>query len=63
MGTHQPPDSGFNAANYVWPQMVAALLGDDWEVALDEHRPRIAPAGGAGAHHTDDLVLRGRRLR
>ena len=43
--------------------MVAALLNDDWEVDLDEQRPRIAPDGGAGAHHTDDLVLRARRLR
>ncbi len=43
--------------------MVAALLNDDWEVELDEQRPRIAPDGGAGAHPTDDLVLRARRLR
>jgi len=43
--------------------MVAALLNDDWEVQLEEQRPRIAPDGGAGAHHTEDLVLRARRLR
>jgi hypothetical protein len=43
--------------------MVAALLDDDWAVELDEQRPRVAPDGGAGAHHTDDLVLRARRLR
>ena len=43
--------------------MVAALLDDDWQVEVDEQRPRIAPDGGAGAHHTDDLVLRARRLR
>nr|WP_284346901.1 hypothetical protein [Frankia sp. Cppng1_Ct_nod] len=43
--------------------MVAALLDDDWKVELNEQRPRIAPEGGAGAHHADDLVLRARRLR
>jgi hypothetical protein len=42
--------------------MVAALLNGDWEVELDEQRSRIAPDGGAGAHHTHDLVLRARRL-
>ncbi|MEU9309798.1 class I SAM-dependent methyltransferase [Streptomyces sp. NPDC048256] len=56
-------DSGFDPADYVWPSMVAALLNDDWEVEVDEQRPRVAPDGGAGAHHTDDLVLRARRLR
>jgi hypothetical protein len=43
--------------------MVAALLTDDWKVEVNEQRPRVAPDGGAGAHHTDDLVLRARRLR
>ncbi|MGF7235485.1 MAG: class I SAM-dependent methyltransferase [Frankia sp.] len=56
-------DDGIDPADYVWPSMVAALLDDDWEVELDEQRPRIAPHGGAGAHHVDDLVLRARRLR
>jgi len=42
---------------------VTALLDDGWEVEVDEQRPRIAPDGGAGAHHVDDLVLRARRLR
>ena len=59
----QPHDGAFDPADYVWPSMVAALLDDDWEVEVDEQRPRIAPDGGAGAHHTDDLVLRARRLR
>ncbi|NEA53100.1 class I SAM-dependent methyltransferase [Streptomyces sp. SID13666] len=63
MDTQHPDDSGFDPADYVWPQMVAALLDDDWEVEVDEQRPRLAPDGGAGAHHTDDLVLRARRLR
>ncbi|MFJ5136229.1 class I SAM-dependent methyltransferase [Streptomyces sp. NPDC088707] len=63
MDTRPPDDSGFDPADYVWPSMVAALLGDDWVVEVDEQRARVAPDGGAGAHHTDDLVLRARRLR
>lgn len=63
MDTQQVHDSGFDPADYVWPSMVAALLDDDWEVEQDEQRPRIAPHGGAGAHTTEDLVLRARRRR
>jgi SAM-dependent methyltransferase len=63
MDTQHAHDSGFDPADYVWPSMVAALLDDDWEVEVDEQRPRVAPDGGAGAHHTDDVVLRARRLR
>ena len=62
MDTHIPEDGAFDPADYVWPSMVAALLDDAWQVEVDEERPRIAPDGGAGAHHTDDLVLRARRL-
>ncbi|SDC71498.1 class I SAM-dependent methyltransferase [Streptomyces prasinopilosus] len=63
MDTHREDESGFDPADYVWPSTVAALLDEDWEVEVDEQRPRVAPEGGAGAHHTDDLVLRVRRLR
>jgi SAM-dependent methyltransferase len=63
MDTHQPHDGSFDPADYVWPTMVAALLDDGWEVELDEERPRVTPASGAGAHHAGDLVLRARRLR
>ncbi|WP_406004739.1 class I SAM-dependent methyltransferase [Streptomyces sp. NBC_00637] len=63
MDTRQAHDSGFDPADYVWPSMVADRLDDGWEVEVDEQRPRVAPDGGAGAHHTDDLVLRVRRLR
>ncbi|MFG2576284.1 class I SAM-dependent methyltransferase [Streptomyces sp. NPDC048481] len=63
MDARQPHDSGFDPADYVWPAMVSDLLDDDWEVEVDEQRPRVVPDGGAGAHHTDDLVLRARRLR
>ncbi len=62
MDTHQPPDGRFDPADFVWPSMVAALLDDAWQVELDEQRPRVTPEGGAGAHHTDDVVLRARRL-
>jgi SAM-dependent methyltransferase len=63
MDTRQADDSGFDPADYVWPSMVAELLDEDWVVEVDEQRPRVAPDGGAGAHHTDDVVLRARRLR
>jgi SAM-dependent methyltransferase len=52
---------GFDPADYVGPADVAALLGDGWRVEVDEKRPRDI-TGGAGAHHTHDLVLRARRL-
>ena len=41
---------------------VAALLDEDWQIEVDETRPRHV-ATGAGAHHTEDVVLRARRLR
>ena len=63
METQQAQDGEFDPADYVWPSMVSARLNDDWEVEVDEQRPRVTPDGGAGAHHTDDLVLRARRLR
>ena len=63
MQADHPHDSGFDPADYVWPAMVAALLDDDWDLEVDEQRPRVAPESGAGAHHADDLVLRARRLR
>lgn len=52
---------GFDPADYVGPADVAALLDDDWQVEVDEKRPRHISAGG-GSHHTQDLVLRARRL-
>ncbi|MFF0275538.1 class I SAM-dependent methyltransferase [Streptomyces sp. NPDC004330] len=63
MEDRQPDESGFDPADYVWPATVTALFDDAWVVEVDEQRPRVAPDGGAGAHHTDDLVLRARRLR
>ncbi|MEU9736611.1 methyltransferase domain-containing protein [Streptomyces sp. NPDC048002] len=63
MDTHGAHDGGFDPADYVWPSMVAELLDGDWVTEVDEQRPRVMPEGGAGAHHTDDVVLRARRLR
>ncbi|MFF2773966.1 class I SAM-dependent methyltransferase [Streptomyces sp. NPDC058052] len=64
MDEHHPEqDSSFDPADYVWPSMVSALLGDDWRVEVDEERPRVVPEGGAGAHHHHDVVLKARRLR
>ena len=60
---HDVSESGFDPADYVWPSMIADLLDDNWAVEVNHQRPRIAPDGGAGAHHVDDLVLRARRLR
>jgi SAM-dependent methyltransferase len=63
MAHHEVLDGGDDPAHYVWPSMVAALLDDGWRVEVDERRPRVAPEGGAGAHHSEDVVLRARRLR
>ena len=63
METRPVHDGEFDPADYVWPSMVAALLDDDWVVERNEQRPRVAPGGGSGAHHAEDLVLRARRLR
>lgn len=63
MEDHEPADGDFDPADFVSPSMVAALLDDGWEVERDEQRPRVAPDGGAGAHHVEDLVLRARRRR
>lgn len=57
-----PPDSGFDPAGYYQPADIAALLGEDWEVLVDETRPRTAPPP-PGTQHTRDTVLRARRLR
>ena len=61
MDSHQVHDSGFDRPTTSGPRW-SLLLNGDWEVELDEQRSRIAPDGGAGAHHTHDLVLRTRRL-
>ena len=52
---------GFDPADYVSPRDVAALLDEGWQVAFDEQRPRHRSTG-AGAHHTDDVVLHAQRV-
>lgn len=52
---------GFDPADYVSLADVAALLDESWRIEVDETRPRHV-AEGAGAHHTEDVVLRARRL-
>lgn len=47
---------------YVLPADVAAALDGNWRIEVQETRPRKV-ASGAGAHHTEDVVLRARRLR
>lgn len=54
-------EHGFDPDDWVGPRDVARLLGPDWEIEVDELRERVI-SGGAGAHHTHDVVLRaGRR--
>ncbi|MFM9371333.1 class I SAM-dependent methyltransferase [Streptomyces sp. Da 82-17] len=56
-------EAGFDPEDYVLPDTVVGMLGEDWRVEVDERRPRVIPEGGAGAHHTEDVVVRARRLR
>lgn len=51
---------GFDPADYVAPADVAAMLGSDWKIEVDERRARNVTSG-AGAHHTHDQVLLARR--
>ncbi|WP_309135243.1 methyltransferase domain-containing protein [Cellulomonas sp.] len=52
---------GFDPDEWVLPRDVAALLGAGWAVEAHEVRERTV-SGGAGAHHTRDVVLRARRV-
>lgn len=51
---------GFDPDDFVGVDDVAGALGDEWVVEVDEIRDREI-LGGAGAHHSRDLVLRARR--
>ncbi|MET0134302.1 MAG: class I SAM-dependent methyltransferase [Kibdelosporangium sp.] len=53
---------GIDPADYVGLTDVTSLLGDDWQVHIDEDRLRDVPAGGPEHQHTHDVVLRARRL-
>jgi SAM-dependent methyltransferase len=52
---------GFDPDDFVSPSDVATLLDDQWRIEVNETRPRNV-TGGAGSHHTHDIVLRARRL-
>ncbi|MGD9704421.1 MAG: FAD-dependent oxidoreductase [Acidimicrobiia bacterium] len=58
--THQH-SRPFDPDAYLRVEDFAAALGDasDWEIEVNETRPR--PAGAASGHHVDDVVLRARR--
>ena len=51
---------GFDPQELLSPADVVAGVGDGWTVEVDERRPRVI-SGGAGSHHSDDLVARVRR--
>jgi SAM-dependent methyltransferase len=53
-------EHGFDPDDWVGVGDVAGLLGPEWTVEADELRERTIN-GGAGAHHTHDVVLRARR--
>ena len=65
---HPPPTAeqvrahGFDPEVYVGMAQVTALLDDRWQIEVQESRPRHLTCG-AGAGHTDDVILRARRLR
>ncbi|MGB3482300.1 MAG: methyltransferase domain-containing protein [Mycobacterium sp.] len=57
-------EHGIDPADYVMAvDVVTALLGGDWQVHIDTKRPREMPPGAANNGHTDDVVIRARRLR
>ncbi len=53
---------GFSADQYIHVSDILEQLDDRWEVATFESRPRHLLTG-AGAGHTEDIVLRATRLR
>ncbi len=53
---------GFELADYVQPAEVRARLDENWEVEVDETRPRVDPVP-EGSPHTHDAVLRAKRCR
>jgi SAM-dependent methyltransferase len=55
-----PEHHGFNPGDYVGPWDVAPLLGEGWTIEANERRSRHLPSG-AGAHHTEDVMLVARR--
>jgi SAM-dependent methyltransferase len=52
---------GVDLRDYVGLKDVAALLDSNWRIELNETWPRHVSTG-AGSHHTEDVILRARRL-
>jgi SAM-dependent methyltransferase len=50
---------GFELTDYVHPADVRAHLDEQWEIEVDETRPRVDPPH-EGSPHTHDTVLRAR---
>jgi SAM-dependent methyltransferase len=59
-GAHEHAEHGFDSSTFVAVEDVHAMLDDDWAVEVYEQRHRDVRSG-AGAGHTDDMVLRARR--
>jgi SAM-dependent methyltransferase len=55
-----PEHPGFNPADFVGPWDLLPLLGEGWIIEANETRPRLLTAG-AGAGHSEDVVLIARR--
>lgn len=67
LGDYDPHDhdhewDGPDPREYFTPAGIAALLDDDWEIRVDESRPRV-DVPEASAHFVNDLVLRAHRVR
>lgn len=59
--SHDGDAHAFNPQDFVGPADVVAVLGDGWQIETDEVRDRDVRSG-AGAHHTQDVVVVARRL-
>jgi SAM-dependent methyltransferase len=54
-------EHGFHPDDFVSPAGIRALLDGRWKIEVDEVRPRHVETG-AGAGHTEDVIVRARRL-
>jgi SAM-dependent methyltransferase len=57
---HNPQHHGFNPADYLGPWDLVPLLSGDWVIEANETRQRNLTEG-AGAGHSEDVVLVARR--
>ncbi|PXY30366.1 SAM-dependent methyltransferase [Prauserella sp. PE36] len=55
-----PEEGGHDPRDFFLPSDIAALLGDEWTIEVDETRARVDPAP-EGTRHARDTVLRARR--